>query len=140
MSDDTKAIEDAWYAERVARVPADKTLQAALVPPGGNWRCIAEQGATTRSIVWNEMEVALVNPRGDFLDHLEGELAMGIRATPIMDKALRVIFVLARDPANLDLIGRIARAAIDYVEQPAPAMPEPDEEEEDEPLRDAVPR
>lgn len=130
----TKRIGDAWDEEgsliRLGMRPAaNKEVQRALVPPGGDWRCVAQDGAITRSIVWNEIEVALVNPRGDMLDRLEGEIAMGLRATPIMDRALRVIFVLARDPTNLALIGQIARAAIDYVEQPAPDVPEPDEED-----------
>jgi hypothetical protein len=134
-SGDIKSIKDAWDEEgsqiRLGMRPvADKAVQAALIPPGGNWRCIVKQGAITRSIGWNDVEVALVNPRGDMLDCLEGQIAMGIRATPIMDRALRVIFILAGDPSNLDLIGRIARAAIDYVEQPAPAIPEPEEEED----------
>lgn len=44
-------------------------------------------------------------------------------------RALRAIFVLASKPENLDLIARIARAAIVTVEQPAPRIHEPDEEE-----------
>jgi hypothetical protein len=135
--DDIKAIHDAWDQEgsirRLGLLPfADKAIQKALVPPGGDWQCVAEDGAITRSVMWNHKEVALINPGGWMLDRLEGDIAMGIRATPVMDRALRVIFVLARDPANLDLIGKIARAAIDYVEQPAPAIVEPEGETDEE--------
>jgi hypothetical protein len=64
---------------------------------------------------------------------------MALRAAPVMDKALRVIAVLAKDPDNLDLIARVASSAIDIVEQPAPRVPEPEDDEaegdaaEDEP-------
>jgi hypothetical protein len=131
---DVKKIRDALDEEdpltRLGmRPPADKRIQDALVPPGGDWRCVAPEGAITRSIVWQGMEVALVNPRGDMLDRLEGEIAMGLTATPIMDRALRVILVLANDPANADLIGKIACAAIHYVERPAPDIQEPGDEE-----------
>ena len=136
MKTDRSKIEDAWQEEgslaRTGLRPAgDKAIQAALIPPGGDWQCVAEDGAITRSIVWNRTEVALINPRGDLRDQTEGRIAMGIRATPVMDRALRVIFVLAREAENLDLIGRIARAAIDYVERPAPPVHEPEEEAED---------
>jgi hypothetical protein len=135
---DIKKIHDAWDEEgsigRLGMRPgADKRIQAALVPPGGDWQCVAPEGAIMRSIVWHEMEVALVNPRGDMLDHLEGEIAMGLCATPIMDRALRVISILANDPDNSDLIRRIARAAVDYVERRAPDIQEPEDEEDDDP-------
>lgn len=61
--------------------------------------------------------------------HAAGEVAMGMRATPVMDTALRSIMVLAEDAANLPLIIEITRAAIAYVEMPAPRPPEPDEED-----------
>ena len=134
---DIETICRAWDEEgslsRLGMRPAaDKIVQAALVPPGGDWRCVASDGAATRSIVWQEMLVALVNPRRDMLDRLEGEIAMGIRAAPIMDRALRVIFILAGDPTNLNLISRIARAAVDYAEQPGPPVHEPEENEDNE--------
>ncbi len=133
---DVQAIEAAWQEEgsliRMGLRPAaDRVVQAALVPPGGKWECTARDGAVTRSITWEEREVALVNPCGWMGDGLEGDIAMGIRATPVMDRALRVIFILARNPGNIELIGRISRAAIAYVEQPAPRIPEPEEEEEE---------
>jgi len=129
---DREKIEFAWEEEgkliRLSLRPAaDRDIQKVLIPPGGDWKCVAPDGAVTRSIVWQQTEVALINPRGDMLDGLEGDIAMGIRATPVMDRALRVISVLAADSENLDLIRRIARAAVDYVEQPAPAIQEPDE-------------
>lgn len=132
---DIEKIHKAWDEEgsigRLGLLPAtDKAVQAALVPPGGDWQCVALEGCVTRSIIWRGSEVALVNPRGDLGDSVEGQIAMGFRATPVMDRALRVIFVLASKPENLDLIARIARAAIVTVEQPAPRIHEPDEEEE----------
>lgn len=133
---DIQKIRDAWEEEgsisRLGMRPGfDKRIQAALVPPGGDWRCVAPEGAITRSIVWHEIEVALVNPAGDMRDRLEGEIAMGLTATPVLDRALRVISILANDPANAPLIGQIARAAVAYIERPAPAIHEPEEEEED---------
>ena len=128
---DTKKILAAWEKEgsmgRLGMRPvADKNVQKALIPPGGDWQCVVQAGATTRSIVWRHTEAALINARGDMGDLLEGEIAMGICATPVMDRALRVISVLANSPDNLDLIQRIARAAIDYVERPAPRLFEPE--------------
>ena len=76
--------------------------------------------------------MALVDPLDSMGHFLGGEISMGLCATPIMDRALRVISVLAADPENLDLIQRIASAAIDSVERPAPALKEPDEESESE--------
>jgi hypothetical protein len=126
-------INDAWYEEASInrlglRPAANKEVGLAIIPGGGDWQCVAPKGAITRTITWRATEVALVNPRGDLGDHTEGQIAMGLRATPVMDKALRAIFVLAKDSSNLALIGDIARAAIDYVEQPAPPL----HEEEDE--------
>jgi hypothetical protein len=130
---DIQKIEQAFADEsalsRVERLTpgkreVDKGIQAALVPGGGDWRCVVPEGAVTRSIVWGRIQVAQINPRGDLHDMIEGQIAMGMAATPVMDKALRVISVLAKDPANNDLIVRIARAAIDMVEWPAPAIEE----------------
>ena len=136
MKTDIEKINSAWDEEgSLARLGmrgvGEKALQTALIPSGGDWRCVAPEGAVTRSVMWGSVEVALVNPNGTLGDYVEGEVAMGIRATPVMDKALRVIFILARDAENLDLIGRIARAAIEYVEAPAPAIHEPEEAEEE---------
>ncbi len=131
---DAQKISDAWWKEKTGRLPADEAIRAALVPSGGDWQCIVADGAITRSIVWRGTEVALVNPRGDLVDSTEGQIAMGLCATPVMDRALRVIAVLAKDAANLELIARVASSAIDYVERPAPRVPEPedDEDEDDE--------
>jgi len=131
MSQDTDKIAAAWRSEGAlaaagARPPADIEIQYALIPPGGEWVCRAPRGAITRSIHWRGKEVALVNARGDLDDRTEADIAMGLRATPLMDKALRTIAGLADDPENLALIQRIARAAIAYVEMPAPAITEPD--------------
>lgn len=135
MDDAISLIDDAWQEEgsirRLGLLPApDKELQKALTPGGGDWSCVAAKGAITRSVFWNATEVALINPSGDLGDGLEGQIAMAFRACPVMDKALRVIFILANKPENSDLIRRIARAAIGAVEQPAPSLT-PDEEEED---------
>jgi hypothetical protein len=126
---DIQAINDAWHAETSRRPhpAADAAIQAALIPAGGKWECTASNGAITRSIVWRGIEVALVNPRGDLDDVIEGQIAMGFRAAPVMDKALRVIFMLSQQPNTSDRIGKIARAAIDYVEQPAPPISDPDD-------------
>lgn len=133
---DAQKINDAWQEEgSIARLglrpAANKAIQEAITPAGGDWQCVAPEGAITRTIVWRSTEVAIVNPRGDIDDATEGDIAMGIRATPVMDKALRAIFILAKDANNLDLIGQIARAAIDYVEKPAPRLVRPEQDEED---------
>lgn len=129
-------INDAWHEEasigRLGLRPfANTTIQKALIPAGGDWQCVAPEGAITRTVMWGQTEVALVNPRGDLHDSTEGQIAMALRATPLMDKALRVISMLAKDPANSTLIERIARAAVDYVEQPAPRIVEPDDDDQD---------
>lgn len=136
-ADDARIINDAWQQEgsirRLGMLPAaDKAVQAALIPGGGDWKCVVPDGAVTRMIVWQRTEVALINPSGQLSDGAEGDIAMGIRATPVMDKALRAIFVLAQYPGSLDLIRRMARAAIDYTEQPAPRIGESEEDEEGE--------
>ena len=133
-----EAIEAAWQEEgsltRLGLRPvADADIQQQLIPAGGDWQCVAGDGAITRSITWNAVEVALLNPGGDLPDHVEGEIGMGMRACPVMDKALRVIFILAREAEkNRELIIKIARAAIAYAEQPAPALHEPENEEGDD--------
>lgn len=131
-----RKIHDAWNEEgsigRLGMRPfANKTIQRALIPSGGDWQCVAEDGAITRKVVWGDTEVALVNPRGDLLDHIEGQIAMALRAAPLADKALRVISILAKDPANAALIERVARAAVDYIEQPAPCIVEPEDDDEE---------
>lgn len=130
-------INAAWQEEgsigRLGLRPAaDRDVLAAIIPGGGDWECVVPPGAVTRTIKWRQVDVALINPRGDLGDDTEGHIAMGIRATPAMDKAMRAIWVLAKDPANLELIADMARAAIEYVEQPAPAIVEPEEDEEDQ--------
>lgn len=136
---DISAIDNAWQKEASLRRLGlrqwpDRNIMAALVPHGGDWECVYPRGAATRSIVWNGTEVAIINPQGALLDSVEGDIAMGMRACPIMDKALRVIFSLAGDPANLDLIKRVARAGYGAAELSPPPLldPHPEDEEEDE--------
>ena len=121
---DTDKIEDAWQKEDSLLPAADQEVLTAIIPAGGDWACVAHPGAITRSITWRGLEVCLVNPNGDLDDATEGQIAMGLRATPALDKALRTIFVLADDPDNLDLTQRIALAAITYIELPAPPIEE----------------
>lgn len=133
--DDTEAriIRWAWDEEgsirRMGMMPsADKAIQNELLPAGGEWKCIADFGDVTRRIVWDGKEVALLNPQGDLTDKVEGQIGMALRASPTTDKALRVIAVLAASSTpgelidRLALIGKIARAAVDYIEQPAPEL------------------
>lgn len=128
---DLEAIRKAWEEEgsqrRLGLRPsADKMLQAALIPAGGEWQCEAHEGAITRCIVWKDIEVCIVNSRGDMNDRTEAGIAMGLRAAPLMDKAMRVIFILAQQEGTATLIRDIARAAVDYTEQPAPELFEPE--------------
>lgn len=128
-------IEQAWQEEgsraRLGMRPAaDPHVLKSIIPAGGDWQCVAEPGWVTRRIIWRGMEVALINPRGDLNDTTEGDIAMGLRAMPALDKAMRAITVLAEKPENLELIGKIARAAIDYIEQPAPPIVEPEDKDE----------
>lgn len=134
-SGDTRRINDAFNAEFLLREsgrlpPLDQEIQAALIPAGGDWECVASDGAITRSIMWRGREVALINPRGDLDDITEGQIAMGMRATPVMDKALRAICVLANQPDSTALIGSIARAAIDTVMRAAPTVREPEDDDD----------
>lgn len=120
-------IEAAWLTERDMRLlgvlpPHNAALAAKLIPPDGAWECRYLPRAACRSIVLGDNEIAIVNPQGTMLDELEGEVAMGLTAAPIMDKALRVIFALASNDSQTArvLIQQIARAAITTAELPAP--------------------
>jgi len=103
-------------------------LLEAMLPDGGNWRVEVPEGAIVRQVEWNSREVALINPRGDFTDQIEGEIAMAVRALPRLDMAMRSILVLAEKAENLELIRRMCASLIWFVEQPAPEVPEPDGE------------
>lgn len=136
MTKDTEKMLSAWHEEgqrqfNGAQLKVDRDIAKALIPPGGDWLCIAPPGAITRSILWRDKEVALINPRGDLDDATEGDIAMGMRATPIMDTALRMILVLAEDAGNLELIRKICGTAIATVMLPAPAIVEIEEDESD---------
>lgn len=125
-------IRRAYYdAESRRPYVGDPAIVAAAIPPGGDWDCVAEPGAITRSIVWRGREVATVNPRGDLDDQVEGQIAMAMRALPAMDAALRSIMVLAENANNLALIRELAVSAVAFIEIPAPSCrPEPDEDDE----------
>lgn len=126
-------IKEAFWAAQDRRpYKQDDEIVEAMIPAGGNWECIAEAGAITRLIKWGNTEVALMNPRGDLGDIIEGQIAMAFRSLPLMDHALRSIIVLAENPENLALIREMAATCIAYVEMPAPAIPEPDDEEHGE--------
>lgn len=126
----------AAYLEAQQRRPykLDAEIIRWAMPSGGEWRCEARPGAVTRSIMWMGTEVALVNPQGQLDDRTEGNIAMALRATTIMDASLRAIIVLAESADNLPLIRELATSIIAFVEQPAPRIrePEPEPEEEDE--------
>jgi hypothetical protein len=115
------AYQEEGSVRRLGLLPAaNPDIQKAIIPPGGD--------DIARSITWNKTEVCLVNARGDLHDRVEAQIAMGLRATPVMDMALRTIWALSKKPENLDLIGDIARAAIVYVEMDAPRVPDPKDE------------
>jgi hypothetical protein len=106
----------------------DEALIKIVIPAGGEWRCEAVDGAICRSVKWNQIEVAYMNPAGDLDDTTEGQIAMATRALPAMDAALRIIGALSSDSANLPLIARIADTVVAYIEQPAPPVREPDDD------------
>ena len=125
-------IRTAFY-EAEKRRPYKMTAEVikAIIPPGGDWTCVAPKGAICRSVVWGLQEVACINPRGDIDDRAEGQIAMAIRALPAMDTALRSIIVLAGNPANAPLIAQIAESVIVFVEMPEPRVEEPEDDEGD---------
>lgn len=127
-------IKTAYSAEARLSKPykVDPELLAVLTPSGGDWSCVAAPGAITRSVIWQDNEVALVNPRGDLGDDIEGQIAMAIRALPLCDKALRSILVLSQEPNCAALIRDIAECAIGYIEMPAPPISEPEDDDERE--------
>ena len=130
---DFQTIRDAWYENQKRRPdPSDPEVLRAITPPGGEWTAEADVGAITRSVRWGLTEVCLVNPNGSLGDTIEGDITMGLRATPVMDTALRAIMSLSGDPANMALIRKIAMTAIAYVEMPAPHIHLPHDEDEPE--------
>lgn len=132
-TNDKMTINTAYYEAQKRRPYAvDKEIIAAVTPAGGDWTCEAKDGAICRSVVWGRTEVALVNPRNQLSDGTEGDIAMGLRAMPICDMALRTIMVLAEDPANAPLISKIAHSVIAYIELPAPKIARPTDEQDDE--------
>lgn len=134
MDKDTlKLINRAFYDAQDRRpYLLDDEIIKMITPGGGAWQCVAEDGAPTRTIMWAGREVALVNPAGDIDDMTEGQIAMAIRALPVMDAALRSIMVLAEDPANAPAIAELAKAVMAHVEMPAPPIVERDEDDDGE--------
>lgn len=98
-----------------------------LIPPGGDWECVAPQDAICRTIMWRGKEVAYMNPAGDFTDEQEANLAMGMAAAPVCCTALREI--LKRADSNSE-IAEIARLAIAYIGRSAPALVIEEEDED----------
>lgn len=129
MDGDTKRkINNAWYeAQRRRPYKLDLDAIPTLTPGGGEWRVELQPDAY--AILWGKQSFAVVSHGLGV--HTAGEVAMGMRATPVMDTALRSIMVLAEDAANLPLIIEIARTVVAYIEMPAPKPPEPDEEDGD---------
>lgn len=121
-----QTISKAWDASELQQpfAVSDDILRA-LIPRGGAWDVVAAPGSVTRSLKWGRIEIALINPAGALTDRVEGQISMGLRATPVLDKALRSIMILAKDPENLPLIAQIAETAVAYIELPAPTVPEP---------------
>src|ERR1700679_1726807 len=113
-------IKEAFWAAQDRRpYKQDAEIVEAMVPDGGNWECVAGEGSITRSIKWGHTEVALMNPRGDLGDIVEGQIAMAFRALPVMDQALRSILLLAENADNLPMIREMAESCIAYIEMPA---------------------
>ena len=83
---------------------------------------------------WGLVEVAHINARHAPARRgpVEGEIAMAVRALPVLDAALRSIIVLAESADNLALIREIAISVIAFVEMPAPCHPAPQEDDEEE--------
>lgn len=128
---DLQKITAAWYGAQDRRpYRADDALTRALTPDGGDWQCVIE--GDRRLVTWNGVQAALVNPQGSLHDVIARDIAMALTAAPQMDKALRVIMVLAEDPANLDLIRRICVSAVAHVERPAPRFPGPEQSDDED--------
>jgi hypothetical protein len=120
------------FCDAQARRPYkhNAAIVQAATPPGGDWSVVFCAGAATRSVMWRSTEVALINPQRSLGDMVEGEIAMAIRATPLLDAALRAIIVLAEDGSNTELIRELAISTIAYVEEPAPSRTSPVEDDE----------
>lgn len=118
-------IDLAWLTEsdlhRLGILPPmERDLVEELTPPGGHWDCGFADGCAHLSILYDGFVVATINPNGELANEIEGDIAMGIRASPILEKALRCITLLAGNPNNLELICRIARTAVAAAQLPAP--------------------
>jgi hypothetical protein len=125
MDEKQRLIYQAFLeAEKRRPYAAAPALVARAIPVGGEWECVAPDGAISRSILWNGREVALVNPRGDIDDETEGQIAMAMAALPLLDATIRTILVLAESADNLPLIRELAAGVIVHVERPAPRFAE----------------
>lgn len=56
-----------------------------------DWTIRYEPGAISRTIMWNNKEVALVNPVGDFDEETEGNLAAGLAFAARMHRVLKMV-------------------------------------------------
>lgn len=134
MTDAATVVRNAFYdAQKRRPYAADAAILKAIVPPGGEWRCVAQDGAICRSVMSNGTEVAYVNPQGSLDDETEGQIAMALRSTPALDAGLRAIIVLAENADNIATIRTLAESLVAYIEQPAPRLVRPSSDDEDEP-------
>jgi|HubBroStandDraft_1064217.scaffolds.fasta_scaffold151801_2 hypothetical protein len=134
MSDVPSVVRRAFYDAQKRRPYAmDAKIVEASTPSGGDWRCVAEPGAISRSIMWRGTEVAHVNPRGQLDDATEGQIAMAIAAVPALDAGMRAILVLAEDAENLLAIRELATSLVAFIEIDAPKMNRPGAEDGDDP-------
>lgn len=134
MSNDKgRAIRDAFNAANSRRPYArDDALVVAATPHGGDWHCEVREGKTYRSVVWRSTEVARIDPSDDLGRHTAGDIAMAVRAMPLLDGSLRAILVLAEKPENLATIRELAASVIAFVEMPAPTIKAAEEEDASE--------
>lgn len=106
-------IVHAFYAANKERpYSLNQKLVNSAMPPGGHWEVVVKDNR--RCVEWRGRDIFAQDPAG--------EIAMAARALPLMDGALRVILVLAKDAANVELIRELATSVIAYVEMPAPAV------------------
>lgn len=77
---------------------------------GTDWTIEIEPGDITRRIMWQSKEVALVNPRGDFTDDTEKDLAIGIAHAAKMHMFLRGLSAVKLPPQKQDEFDALMRS------------------------------